>query len=208
MWQQSKHIFCCHFFIAFGEKNVTPSQNVGSSLRIRISSIYIGPRIWMGEGRRAPRSTEVDVPRHSKEHEESLCKWGVWRLGTLTLEGIMQFPAFLSPFSIIYTRKKFCNNVTQTSLDLLRPGYIWTTNRSRFNYWILQVRYSSSEAHRPVLDIIFTLNTLNNIYSNHTDHLDLDLKSQAKDFTGCFGERDHVNNMNMIKAWSCLVPKF
>ena len=56
---------------------MTPSQNVGSGLRIRISSIYIGPRIWMGEGRRAPRSTEVGVPQHSKEHEESSCKGGV-----------------------------------------------------------------------------------------------------------------------------------
>ena len=39
--------------------------------------------------------------------------------------------------------------------------------------------------------IIFTLNILNNIYSDHSDHIDLDLQWHAEDFTGCFGSRQH-----------------
>ena len=138
----SKPWLCCHIFVAYQvgkcDNKVNTSFVVTFSLPLErkmwpqvkmlgvayaygslpfISDLGFG---WEREGGHLglPRLMYHDTAK--KEHEESSCKWRVWRLGTLTLEGIMQSPAFLSTFSIIYKRKK--SATTCPKLPYWGPG--------------------------------------------------------------------------------------
>ena len=117
---------------------------------------------------------------------------------------------FWVPYIIIYTRKNL-----QRGTPNFRTEATGSSTSKSIVYCDLKIiagsRSRAIHACKIILPqkciaqswiLLFTLNTLNNIFSNCTDHLNQDLQWHAKDFTGCFGSRQHHEHDQRVIMFS------